>query len=96
MTTYSPTVDVAQRHINMQGVSALGMESALHALFSFPSTPQDRDSLERCLILSSELTQIALNIARNEPGQDITVGMVMLRIQFAAMRELAERLGVTL
>ncbi|MEF8760389.1 MAG: hypothetical protein V5B36_11815 [Candidatus Accumulibacter sp. UW25] len=57
----------------------------------------DRQMLERYLILSSELTQQALNIAcyASQP-QELEIGLHMLEIQFCAMLELAKKLGVKL
>lgn len=57
----------------------------------------DPQMLERYLILGSELTQQTLNIAcyASQP-QELEIGLHMLEIQFCAMRELAEKLGVKL
>ncbi len=95
MTARHATVSVAASHIEAQGVSAAGCDEALAALFC-PAQAHDDGALERCLILASEFTQLALNSLGADSPQTLKYGLVMLEIQFIAMRELAEQLGVTL
>lgn len=95
MTARHTTVVVAASHIEAQGVSAAGCDDALAALFC-PAQAHDDRSLERYLILASELTQLALNSVSTGSPQTLTFGLVMLESQFIAMRELAEKLGVAL
>lgn len=95
MTASHATVAVAASHIEAQGVSAAGCDGALAALFC-PALAHDGGALERYLILASELTQLALNTLSTGSPQTLTFGLVMLEIQFVAMREMAEKFGVAL
>ena len=92
-TTNSPTIAVAEAHIQAQGISTKGATGALTALFS-PAQANDDLALERQIILSSEMIQHALNTARNGIPQIVTFGPLMLNVLINTASELTALMGV--
>lgn len=96
-TPYNPTADVAAGLIRSHGVPSDPCMDGLRALFS-NEVAGDPDQLERLLILSSELMQAALTVALDDarPAQHLAFGLPLFKCHIAAVRELADVLGVPL
>ena len=90
----SVTVACALEHIEAQGCSITpAVVGAMNALFDAPRD-DDNQSLERLLILASELAQRALNIVCAVSPQTVMFGPVMLVAMLDAANEMVEKLGV--